>query len=78
MRFILASQKLRLRWILWLILYVSFLLGFKMSCMKRSVCTEPSVEIVNPGDEISSRYAVKVIWSFSKVTATANRTSKKQ
>ena len=72
------SQKLRVRWILWLILYVSFLLGFKMSCMKRSVCTEPSVEIVNPGDEISSRYTVKVIRSFSKVTATAKRTSKKQ
>ena len=40
-----------------------------MSCMKRSVCTEPSVEIVNPGDEVSSRCTVKVIGSFSNVTA---------
>lgn len=33
--------------------------GFKMSCMKKSVCTEPSVEIVDPKDEISSRCTVK-------------------
>ncbi|XP_068744744.1 protein arginine N-methyltransferase 3-like isoform X2 [Montipora capricornis] len=33
--------------------------GFKMSCMKKSVCTEPSVENVNPEDEISSRCMVK-------------------
>jgi len=33
--------------------------GFKMSCMKKSVCTEPSVEIVNPKDEVSSRCTVK-------------------
>ena len=31
-----------------------------MSCMKKSVCTEPSVEIVNPEDEVSSRCTVKV------------------
>ena len=31
-----------------------------MSCMKKSVCTEPSVEIVNPKDEVSSRCTVKV------------------
>ncbi|KAK2573223.1 Protein arginine N-methyltransferase 3 [Acropora cervicornis] len=33
--------------------------GFKMSCMKTSVCTEPSIEIVNHKDEISSRCTVK-------------------
>jgi len=33
--------------------------GFKMSSMKKSVCTEPSVEIVDPKDEISSRCTVK-------------------
>lgn len=32
-----------------------------MSCMKKSVCTEPSVEIVDPKDEISSRCTVKVM-----------------
>ena len=31
-----------------------------MSCMKTSVCTESSVEIVNPKDEISSPCTVKV------------------
>lgn len=31
-----------------------------MSCMKTSVCTEPSIEIVNHQDEISSRCTVKV------------------
>ena len=31
-----------------------------MNCMKTSVCTEPSVEIVNPKDEISSPCTVKV------------------
>ena len=31
-----------------------------MSCMKTSVCTEPSIEIVNHNDEISSRCTVKV------------------
>lgn len=39
----------------------SLLLGFKMSCMKKSVCTEPSVDIVDPKDEISSRCTVKVM-----------------
>lgn len=43
------------------ILSYSLLLGFKMSCMKKSVCTEPSVEIVDPKDEISSRCIVKVM-----------------
>ena len=43
------------------ILSHSLLLGFKMSCMKKSVCTEPSVEIVDPKDEISSRCTVKVM-----------------
>ncbi|XP_058944390.2 protein arginine N-methyltransferase 3 isoform X1 [Pocillopora verrucosa] len=33
--------------------------GFKMSCMKKSVCSEPSVETADPGDEISSRCKVK-------------------
>ncbi|XP_015757201.1 PREDICTED: protein arginine N-methyltransferase 3-like [Acropora digitifera] len=33
--------------------------GFKMSCMKTSVCTEPSIEIVSHKDEISSRCTVK-------------------
>ena len=32
-----------------------------MSCMKKSVCTEPSVEIADPKDEISSRCKVKVM-----------------
>ena len=31
-----------------------------MSCMKASVCTEPSIEIVNHKDEISSRCTVQV------------------
>ncbi|KAM7434048.1 Protein arginine N-methyltransferase 3 [Porites harrisoni] len=48
------SEKVQQRLSFWDDVY-----GFKMSCMKRSVCTEPSVEIVNPGDEISSRYTVK-------------------
>ena len=43
------------------ILSHSLLLGFKMSCMKKSVCTEPSVEIVDPKDEISSRCTIKVM-----------------
>ena len=36
-----------------------------MSCMKKSVCTEPSVENVNPEDEISSRCMVKVLSNFA-------------
>ena len=31
-----------------------------MSCMKKSVCSEPSVETADPKDEISSRCKVKV------------------
>ncbi|PFX29574.1 protein arginine N-methyltransferase 3-like isoform X2 [Stylophora pistillata] len=35
--------------------------GFQMSCMKKSVCSEPCVETTDPKDEISSRCKVKVL-----------------
>ena len=41
-------------------LFASLSSGFKMSCMKKSVCSEPSVETADPRDEISSRCKVKV------------------